>query len=71
MIPFSGKEADIKVGNSKLLSVPVGTLVHNVELSPGAGGQLARSAGYVQVMVKEEKFVLLRLPSGEVRKSSV
>ena len=66
----SGKEADIKVGNSKLLSeMPVGTLVHNVELSPGAGGQLARSAGsYVQVMAKEEKFVLLRLPSGEVRK---
>ena len=64
------KAADIKVGNSKLLSqMPVGTLVHNVELAPGAGAQLARSAGsYVQIMAKEEKFVLLRLPSGEVRK---
>jgi large subunit ribosomal protein L2 len=49
--------------------MPVGTLVHNVELAPGAGAQLARSAGsYVQIMAKEEKFVLLRLPSGEVRK---
>ena len=47
----------------------MGTLVHNVELAPGAGAQLARSAGsYVQIMAKEEKFVLLRLPSGEVRK---
>jgi large subunit ribosomal protein L2 len=66
----SGSEADIKVGNAKFLrEMPVGTLVHNVEMSPGAGGQLARSAGsYVQVMAKEEKFVLLRLPSGEVRK---
>ena len=49
--------------------MPVGTLVHNVELSPGAGAQFARSAGsYVQIMAKEEKFVLLRMPSGEVRK---
>ena len=66
----SSSEADIKVGNSKKLSeIPVGTLVHNVELNPGAGGQLARSAGsYVQVMAKEESTVLLRLPSGEVRK---
>jgi large subunit ribosomal protein L2 len=69
-VVVSGEGADIKVGNSKLLSqMPVGTLVHNVELSPGAGAQLARSAGsYVQIMAKEEKFVLLRLPSGEVRK---
>ncbi len=66
----SGEAADIKVGNSKLLNqMPVGTLVHNVELSPGAGAQFARSAGsYVQIMAKEEKFVLLRMPSGEVRK---
>lgn len=62
--------ADIKVGNVKQLSeIPVGTLVHNVELNPGAGGQIARSAGsYVQVMAKEEDIVLLRMPSGELRK---
>ncbi|MAE58899.1 MAG: 50S ribosomal protein L2 [Halobacteriovorax sp.] len=66
----ASSEADIKVGNSKLLSeIPVGTLVHNVELYPGAGGQLARSAGsYVQVMAKEGKFAMLRMPSGELRK---
>lgn len=66
---ISSSDADIKVGNSKKLSeIPVGTLVHNVELNPGAGGQLARSAGsYVQVMAKEETSILLRLPSGEVR----
>ena len=67
---ISSSDADIKIGNSKKLSeIPVGTLVHNVELNPGAGGQLARAAGsYVQVMAKEESFVLLRMPSGEVRK---
>jgi len=66
----SSSEADIKVGNSKLLKdIPVGTLVHNVELNPGAGGQMARSAGaYVQLMAKEGKEVLLRMPSGELRK---
>ena len=69
-VVISSSEADIKVGNSKQLKdIPVGTLVHNVELSPGAGGQLARSAGsYVQVMAKENDVVLLRLPSSEVRK---
>jgi large subunit ribosomal protein L2 len=52
-----------------LSDIPVGTLVHNVELNPGAGGQIARSAGsYVQVMAKEEDIVLLRMPSGELRK---
>ncbi len=67
---ISSAEADIKVGNSKKLKdIPVGTLVHNVELYPGAGGQLARSAGaYVQVMAKEGVEILLRMPSGEVRK---
>lgn len=67
---ISSAEADIKVGNSKLLKdIPVGTLVHNVELYPGAGGQLARSAGaYVQVMAKEGVEILLRMPSGELRK---
>ena len=67
---ISSEEADIKVGNSKTLaSIPVGTLVHNVELNPGAGGQLARSAGsYAQLMAKEGREALLRLPSGELRK---
>ncbi|MDD0854505.1 50S ribosomal protein L2 [Halobacteriovorax sp. GB3] len=67
---ISSAQADIKVGNSKLLKeIPVGTLVHNVELHPGAGGQIARSAGaYVQVMAKEGDSCLLRMPSGELRK---
>lgn len=66
----SSDNADIKVGNSKLLKdIPVGTLVHNVELNPMSGGQLARSAGsYAQLMAKETKEALLRLPSGELRK---
>ena len=66
----SSDNADIKVGNSKLLKdIPVGTLVHNVELNPRSGGQLARSAGsYAQLMAKETKEALLRLPSGELRK---
>jgi len=66
----SSSSADIKPGNAKLLKdIPIGTLVHNVELKPGAGGQIARSAGsYVQVMAKEEDVALLRMPSGELRK---
>lgn len=66
----SSADADIKVGNSKLLKdIPVGTLVHNVEMNPGAGGQMARSAGaYVQLMAKEGDSGLLRMPSGELRK---
>ncbi len=69
-VVISSSEADIKVGNAKKLAdIPVGTLVHNVEMNPGAGGQLARSAGsYVQVMAKEEKDCLLRMPSGELRR---
>lgn len=69
-VVISSAEADIKVGNSKKLkNIPVGTLVHNVELNPGAGGQMARSAGaYIQVMAKEGDSVLLRMPSGELRK---
>ena len=61
--------ADIKPGNSmRLASVPLGTFVHNVELKVGRGGQMCRSAGsYAQVMAKEGKYVLLRLPSGELR----
>ena len=67
---ISSESADVKIGNSKkLINIPVGTLVHNVELNPGAGGQIARSAGsYVQLMAKEGDSVLLRLPSGELRK---
>ena len=69
-VVVSSPEADIKVGNSKKLKdIPVGTLVHNVELNPNAGGQMARSAGtYVQVMAREGREVLLRMPSGELRK---
>lgn len=67
---ISSDEADIKVGNSKYLKdIPIGTLVHNIELNPGAGGQMARSAGsYAQLMAKEGAEALLRLPSGELRK---
>lgn len=66
---MSGETAPIRAGNALPLErVPVGTVVHNVELYPGKGGQLARSAGTsVQLMAKEGKFAHLRLPSGEVR----
>jgi large subunit ribosomal protein L2 len=66
---ISGAGADIQVGNAMPLSaMPVGTLVHNVELQPGRGGQLARSAGVgVQLMAKEGSYATLRLPSGEMR----
>lgn len=65
----SSNSADIKPGNSmQLLSIPLGTHVHNIELTKGRGGQLCRSAGsYAQVMAKEKGYVLLRLPSGELR----
>ncbi|ARJ50403.1 50S ribosomal protein L2 [Staphylococcus lutrae] len=65
----SGSEADIKVGNAlPLKDIPVGTVIHNIELKPGRGGQLARSAGAsAQVLGKEGKYVLVRLRSGEVR----
>lgn len=66
---FSGEDADIKVGNAlPLMSIPVGTVIHNVELKPGRGGQLVRSAGAeAQILGREEKYVLVRLASGEVR----
>ena len=66
----SGVNADIKVGNClPLENIPEGTLVHNVELTPGKGGQLARSAASsVQILGREGKYTLLRLTSGEVRK---
>jgi large subunit ribosomal protein L2 len=66
---MSGTEADIKVGNSlPLANIPVGTTIHNIELKPGKGGQLARSAGAeAQLLGKEERYALVRLGSGEVR----
>jgi large subunit ribosomal protein L2 len=65
----SGPGADIKPGNTlPLLSIPLGTVVHNVELRPGRGGQLGRGAGVaIQLMAKEGKSALLKLPSGELR----
>ncbi len=66
---MSGPDADIRVGNALPLDrVPLGTVVHNIELKPGKGGQMARSAGAgVQVVAKEGKYVALRLPPTEVR----
>ena len=65
----SGPNADIKPGNSlPLVNIPVGTFIHNVELYPGKGAQLARAAGIMaQLMAKENGMALLRLPSGELR----
>jgi len=67
---MSGPEADIKPGNAlPLYAIPVGTMVHNIELKPGAGGKMVRSAGgAAQLMAKEGEFALIRLPSSEVRK---
>ncbi len=67
---FSGKDVDIKVGNAlPIENIPVGTTIHNVELHPGAGAQLVRSAGTsAQILGREGKYVLIRLASGEVRK---
>ncbi|MGH7571796.1 MAG: 50S ribosomal protein L2 [Gemmatimonadota bacterium] len=66
----AGPEADVKIGNSLPLSrIPLGTTIHNVELKPGKGGQLARAAGSgVQLVAREGDFVLLRLPSTELRR---
>jgi large subunit ribosomal protein L2 len=65
----SGENADIKVGNAKMLKhIPVGTIIHNIELKTGKGGQLVRSAGNsAQLMAKEGNYARVRLPSGEVR----
>lgn len=70
MSVVSGEKVDIKTGNAlPLINIPVGTVIHNVELTPYKGGQLVRSAGAsAQVLGKEEKYVLVRLKSGEVRK---
>ncbi len=66
---MSGKDAEIKVGNClPLENIPVGTEIHNIEMYPGKGGQLVRSAGNsAQLMAKEGKYATLRLPSGEMR----
>jgi large subunit ribosomal protein L2 len=66
----SGPEADIRPGNAlPLANIPTGTLVHNVELKPGKGGQMARSAGSgIQLVAKDDGYGVLRLPSGEVRR---
>ena len=67
---ISGETADIKVGNCMPIdNIPVGTLIHNIELNPGQGGKLVRTAGQsAQLMAKEGKYATLRLPSGEMRK---
>lgn len=66
----SGKDAEIRPGNCLALSdIPLGTLVHNIEMRPGKGAQLARSAGaFARLMAKEGKYATLKLPSGEVRR---
>lgn len=66
---MSGPEAEVRIGNCLPLSeIPVGTMIHNIELYPGKGGQLVRSAGNAaQLMAKEGKYATLRLPSGEMR----
>jgi large subunit ribosomal protein L2 len=70
---MSGPEAEVRVGNALYVkNIPLGTIVHNVELQPGKGGQMARSAGTgAQVMAKEGELAQLRLPSGEVRRVSM
>ena len=66
---ISGENVDIKVGNAlPLKNIPLGTIIHNIEMKPGKGGQLVRSAGNAaQLMAKEGKYAQVRLPSGEVR----
>ena len=66
----SGSKVDVKVGNAmEIMNIPVGTIIHNIELKPGKGGQLAKSAGTsAQILGREDKYVLVRLSSGETRK---
>ena len=68
-IIMNGEGADIKIGNAMpISSIPVGTIIHNIELYPGKGGQLVRSAGnYAQLIAKEGKYATLKMPSGEMR----
>ena len=67
---ISGEKTDVKVGNAmQLMNIPVGTTIHNIELTLGKGGQIARSAGQsAQILGREDKYVLIRLSSGETRK---
>ena len=67
---MSGENADIKVGNAlPIINIPVGTMIHNIELRPGKGGELARSAGTsAQILGREDNYVMIRLSSGEQRK---
>ena len=67
---LSGANADIKAGNAlPLANIPVGTLVHNVEMQPGKGGQMVKTAGaFAQLMAREDGYATLKLPSGEMRK---
>jgi large subunit ribosomal protein L2 len=69
----SGEDVDIKIGNAlPVRNIPVGTMIHNIELKPGKGGQMVRSAGNAaQLMAKEGKYAQVRLPSGEVRMISM
>lgn len=69
----SGPQADIKIGNAlPIKNIPVGTVIHNIELRPGEGGKLVRSAGVsAQLMAKEDEYSQVRMPSGEVRKIHV
>ena len=69
----AGADADIKPGNAlAMINIPVGTFIHNIELYPGKGAQLVRSAGNMaQLMGKEDNYALVRLPSGEMRKVPV
>lgn len=66
---LSGANADIKSGNAlQLKDIPVGTMVHNIEMQPGKGGQIARAAGMsAQIMARDEKYVTVKMPSGEMR----
>jgi len=68
----SGKDADVKVGNAlPMSSMPLGTIVHNVELTPGRGGQMARGAGAAAIITaREAGYIHLKLPSGEIRRVS-
>ncbi len=70
---ISGIDVSIKIGNCLLIkNIPIGTFIHNIELIPGKGGQISRSAGsYAQIIVFEKKYALLRLRSGEVRKINI
>ena len=69
-IIVSGENVDVKPGNAMpIMNIPVGTVIHNIEMRPGKGGQIARSAGQsAQILGREEKYVLVRLKSGETRK---